>query len=461
MNNKSLTVNDIHSQLNSTEVNEILTPENESDLGIAVRGANCLAVCGGRHSMGGQQFLSRETLIDMSCLNKVAIFPESGIARIGAGAQWPGINEQLLESQKGNQFRLTYRQKQTGGDRLSIGGSLASNIHTRGLSFAPFVQDIEAFRMVLADGEIITISRTENSELFALAIGGYGLFGVVSYVDLRLVRRHKLRRDVEVRGSPGLMEAIDDKVRDGYEYGDFQFAIDPNSDDFLDKGVFACYIPVADDTPIVSTQISVPRRAWHEIVYMAHEQKSEAFRIYCEFYLKSSGQIYWSDSHQMTPYLDNYHEKLDKRVHAKCPGSEMITELYVPRVNFEDFMTAARTYLRSENANVIYGTVRVVEKDTETYLAWAKERWACIIFNLHVDHDEAGILRAQSQFRGLIDLAQHFGGSYYLTYHPWATREQVLKSYAQMPEFIAKKELFDPRLKLRSNWYDQISRLMQ
>ncbi|MFM9874118.1 MAG: FAD-dependent oxidoreductase [Fimbriimonadaceae bacterium] len=461
MSNKPVVVNDIHSKLNPTVVGNISSPETESDLLEVIEKSKRIAVCGGRHSMGGQQFLSDETLVDMSRLNMVSVNADSCIARIGAGAQWPEINEALLEAQNGNQFRLTYRQKQTGGDRLSIGGSLSSNIHTRGLSFAPFVEDIEAFRMVLANGEVVTVSRTENSELFSLAVGGYGLFGVVSYIDLRLVRRHKLRREVEIRRSEGLMSAIDDKVKEGYEYGDFQFAIDAKSEDFLDNGVFACYLPVSDETPIGNSKISVPRRAWHELVYMAHEKKSEAFRLYCDFYKKSSGQIYWSDTHQMTPYLDHYHEKLDRRLGAKCAGSEMITELYVRREDFEVFMSATRDYLRAENANVIYGTVRVVEVDSETFLAWAKERWACIIINLHVDHDEMGLERAKSQFRGLIDIAQQFGGSYYLTYHPWASHEQILKSYPQIPEFFAKKVAYDPLLKFASNWYDLMSRLIQ
>ena len=42
-----------------------------------------------------------------------------------------------------------------------------------------------------ADGELHTCSRTENAELFRLAIGGYGLFGVVTRVRLRLMPRTK------------------------------------------------------------------------------------------------------------------------------------------------------------------------------------------------------------------------------------------------------------------------------
>ncbi len=39
---------------------------------------------------------------------------------------------------------------------------------------------------------------------------------------------------------------------------------------------------------------------------------------------------------------------------------------------------------------VIYGTIRLIERDEESFLAWAREPWACIIFNLHLEHTSAG-----------------------------------------------------------------------
>jgi len=47
-------------------------------------------------------------------------------------------------------------QKQTGTDRLSIGGGLSANIHGRGLRLKAFIGDIEPFRLVLADGQAVT-----------------------------------------------------------------------------------------------------------------------------------------------------------------------------------------------------------------------------------------------------------------------------------------------------------------
>jgi FAD/FMN-containing dehydrogenase len=151
--------------------------------------------------------------------------------------------------------------------------------------------------------------------------------------------------------------------------------------------------------------------------------------------------------------VDNYHADLDRAVGAAVPGSEMITEIYVQRPQLCAFMDAARDVLRNRRANMIYGTVRLIEKDDETVLAWARDRYACVIFNLHIEHMPQKIEEAAAAFRDLIDLGIAHGGSYYLTYHRWATRAQVEACYPQFPEFLRLKRLHDPEERFQSEWY--------
>ena len=76
-----------------------------------------------------------------------------------------------------------------------------------------------------------------------------------------------------------------------------------------------------------------------------------------------------------------------------------------------------------------------------------------MIFNLHVEHTARGIEEAAGVFRDLIDLGIAHGGSYYLTYHRWARRDQVERCYPQMAEFLALKRRYDPDEVFQSNWY--------
>jgi FAD/FMN-containing dehydrogenase len=131
----------------------------------------------------------------------------------------------------------------------------------------------------------------------------------------------------------------------------------------------------------------------------------------------------------------------------------MITELYVPRRAFEAFFDDVRADCRRNDVDVIYGTVRLIEKDDDTFLAWASDRWACIVLNLHVEHTPAGIERSIEAFRRLIDHARRHGGSYYLTYHRWARRDQVEACYPQMETFLRLKRQYDPDERFESDWY--------
>src|SRR6202049_2431415 len=60
------------------------------------------------------------------------------------------------------------------------------NAHGRDPRYGTIIQTVRGFRLMKADGSIVQVSRAENPELFSLAIGGYGLFGVILDVDLEL-----------------------------------------------------------------------------------------------------------------------------------------------------------------------------------------------------------------------------------------------------------------------------------
>jgi hypothetical protein len=79
----------------------------------------------------------------------------------------------------------------------------------------------------------------------------------------------------------------------------------------------------------------------------------------------------------------------------------------------------------------------LIEKDEDTLLPWAKQSYACTIFNIHTLHTLQGIQHSAEAFRRLIDMAVKRGGTYYLTSHRYARPEQVLACYPQFAEFLS------------------------
>lgn len=462
--NPGVLVNDTHAQLNATRVARVVQPASTTEVTAAVREAaqagRAVSLCGGRHAMGGQQFGEGTELLDLRRLVQIGpVDRERGLVEVGAGVTWPALISDLLEQQRDAATVWSIRQKQTGADNLTLGGALAANAHGRGLLMRPIIDDIEAFTLVDAAGEIRRCSRTEHAALFRLVIGGYGCFGAVSSVGLRLAPRRKLERVVEVITLDRLMPALQERIAAGYLYGDFQFSIDERSPNFLHRGVFSCYRPVGDDRAMPAEQKELTAADWQRLIHLAHIDRAQAFQVYAGHYLTTSGQLYWSDTHQLSIYLNHYHEELDRRLGATVKATEMITELYVPREKLVEFMRRAADELRPRGVPVIYGTVRLIERDTESFLAWARADWACVIFNLHTEHSPAGQAKAADAFRALIDAALAFGGSYFLTYHRWARRAQVEQAYPQFAEFLRRKTAHDPAHRFQSEWWRHYQRM--
>lgn len=457
-------VNDVHARLNATRVRGVVDVRSVADARDVIRAAgpnDTICIAGGRHAMGGQQFAEDGLLLDTRRFDRVvALDREQGLVEVESGIQWPALVRRLHELQAGSAAPWTIRQKQTGADRLSIGGALSANVHGRGLTMCPFVADVDSFTLIGADGVLRRCSRTEDRELFRLAIGGYGLFGFIATVTLRLVRRRRLRREVELITTDRLMDALEQRIRAGHLYGDFQFAIDPASPDFLRRGILSTYAPAADRRDEPHAGLTLTAAQWRQLLLLAHVDKTRAFELYAAHYLASSGQEYWSDEHQLSIYLDDYHTDVDPRLTGHgydAPGTEMITELYVPPDSLESFLAAVRDDLRQNDVDAIYGTIRLIERDDESFLPWARQRSACVILNVHTAHTPEGLARSAAALRRLIDYAIAQGGSYYLTYHRHARRDQLLACYPELPEMLRLKRGYDPDERFQSEWYRAIS----
>jgi FAD/FMN-containing dehydrogenase len=455
-------LNDIHSQLNPTMVSKVMRPITLEALCEIVKQAKrddtALSMAGARHAMGGQQFAAHQRHLDMTGLNRVLHTDAvRGLLRIEAGANWHHIisASHQMEAPDGTSWAI--RQKQTGVDMVTLGGSISANAHGRGLLMPPLGADIEDLTLVDAQGEVLLCSRSQNAELFSLVIGGYGLFGVIYAATLRLMPRQRVRRIVDILDLADAMNAVYRRVDDGCLYGDFQFVIDPQDPSFLHRGVFACYKPTPEHHADEEAISDLQPEAWLQLLKLAHENKAQAFKLYAQHYLGTHGKSYWADTMQLSTYIPSYADFLER---AQPPDQTsgprqtlVIGEHYVPREHIAIFMAQAARVLKENSVEVIYGTIRAIMKDVVSFLPWAKDDYACVIFNLRTAHTDEIQSRTAEAFRGLINAALDLGGSYFLTYHRHATREQVLKAYPQFEAFLERKRHFDPQIRFTSDWY--------
>jgi len=127
----------------------------------------------------------------------------TGLLRVQAGA----LLSEILETFVPRGWFL----KVTPGTRLiTVGGAIASDVHGKNHHVAGcFSESVPEFRLMLADGEVVTCSRNENTELFRATCGGMGLTGVILDAKIFLQRINSRFIDQVTIKSGNLKETFD------------------------------------------------------------------------------------------------------------------------------------------------------------------------------------------------------------------------------------------------------------
>ncbi|MEJ6710026.1 MAG: hypothetical protein QNK92_14755 [Amylibacter sp.] len=134
-----------------------------------------------------------------------------------------------------------------------IGFTFCVNGHGWPVPYSAMGSTTRSFKMLMHDGEHVTCSRDENTDLFNLTMGGYGLTGLITEMDVEMVPNARLfPKFVEIPGRNfGLkfVEALKDStVRMGYG----RMNVDKRN--FFDNVLMITYHPTEnqDDLPPAS-----------------------------------------------------------------------------------------------------------------------------------------------------------------------------------------------------------------
>ncbi|KDQ11015.1 hypothetical protein BOTBODRAFT_147462 [Botryobasidium botryosum FD-172 SS1] len=146
-----------------------------------------LAICGGRHSTAGASSSEGGLVIDLGKkMNNVRIDAEKQLAYVQGGARWGAVDE---ASMKHGLVALGGVVSDTGVGGLTVGGGYGWLTGEHGL----VVDNLVSATVVIASGEILIASETENADLFWGIRGGGSNFGPVTEFVFKL---HKQRSDV-------------------------------------------------------------------------------------------------------------------------------------------------------------------------------------------------------------------------------------------------------------------------
>jgi FAD/FMN-containing dehydrogenase len=138
-----------------------------------------LAIRSGGHSVAGASLTDGGLVIDMRRMNRVTVDPDARTATAQGGATWSDFDR---ATQPHKLMAPGGRVSTTGVAGLSLGGG--STWLERKFGFA--CDNLESVTLVTAEGETVTASEDENTELFWALHGGGGNFGVAIELVFRL-----------------------------------------------------------------------------------------------------------------------------------------------------------------------------------------------------------------------------------------------------------------------------------
>ena len=168
----------------------IVRPTSIADVIQTVRFARehgiAASVRGGGHSVAGKAVADKVMMIDLSLMREVQVDAEKQTALAQGGATWGAFD---LESEKFGLATTGGVISSTGVCGLTLGGGIGWLMGKHGLS----CDNVISADMVNAEGNHLSVSATENEDLFWAIRGGGGNFGIVTAMEFRL---HDLPRSM-------------------------------------------------------------------------------------------------------------------------------------------------------------------------------------------------------------------------------------------------------------------------
>lgn len=395
-----------------------------------------------RHSMGGQSLAENGTALtlDQDWLEADAA---AKTYRVAAGTRWSTIISRL------DAIGFSPAVMQSNND-FGVASTFSVNAHGWPVPFSACGSTVRSIKLMTADGYLLTCSRTQNAELFNHAMGGYGLFGVITELELDMVPNVLLQPTFEHLAAEDLGRRFAEVLAGDSSINMAYGRMDVSLDRFFQEALLITYRAAPDQTKIPPASGSGFISHMSRGIFRAQlgSDAAKHLRWWTEAAINPSIAAQATRNSLMNEPVIT----LDDRDPSR---TDILHEYFVSPSRFADFVAACQDVIPASYQQLLNITLRYVDTDRDSVLAYATEPRIAAVMLFSQEKTVRGEADMQRMTEALIERVLDIGGSYYLPYRPHARLDQFTRAYPRAGEFAAVKRQLDPGLTFRNHFWDR------
>jgi FAD/FMN-containing dehydrogenase len=437
------------SELNLTKVDTIIQVPNEKTeienqlkgiLKYAKKKKLKISIAGARHSMGGHTIYPNGIVLNMLSYKQMELDTTNNILTIGSGALWEDALKYLDKCGKSIAIMQAFSS-------FSIGGSISVNGHGWQKNLPPISASVISFTLLKQNGEVVNCSRQENKELFNLVIGGYGLFGVILDVKLKVVENIALQYKY-IRLSPDnylnyYKKYILDNPNVNLVFGRLRISHKL----FLEEATLNFFEKVEAKIPLLQTEKS---NETQRLVFRGSVNSEYGKRLRWDLET-GMNKVSKNEIYSRNELLNDNVSLIENK---DSSSTDLLQEYFIPERNFTQFINEIKPILKNSKIDLLNITIRGVQQDNDSYLNYARESvfGFVLLFNQKkTDEQETEMKTLTNQ---LVDVALKKEGTFYLPYRLHIDKDKMRKSYPDADRFFELKLKYDPDEMFNNKFYE-------
>lgn len=437
------------SNLNETKVDSIIRPSKQIDETIgqiselvkqAKASGKKISIAGAQHSMGGHTIYPNGILLDMKSFNYMELDSSNNELLVGSGALWNEIIPYL------DYYGKSVSVMQS-NNSFSVGGSISVNCHGWQLNSPPISSTVISLRLINANGELVNCSRIENQQLFSLVLGGYGLFGIVLDLKLKVVDNKTYKVQQAVIKSKDYVVEFEKLTKNNSNVGLAYGRINVNPEHFMEEAILSVYLVEKEKPTKLKNEntYSAFRRALFRGSANSNYGKNLRWKM-------EKGVVNIVNGKQFTRnrILNEGVEVFENR---DTSFTDILHEYFIPKESVPRFIERIQKIIPKYKVDLLNITLRNVKKDNDTYLSYARTEVFGFVMLFNQERNKAAEAEMSALTRELIGAAVSLKGTYYLPYRLHATKAQMLEAYPQASVFFELKKTYDPQEVFNNQFY--------